>query len=129
MLFRSRDRTLSLPDDPEVREEFLSTRLVETAPGVVKLSNPRGAHDDIVTAVGMVVADLSERPDLGGARATVPHGTIARRATGGSVREAGQLRPPRVRGLPGLGGRRVSPYGPEGATIPGRDASGRGWGR
>ena len=30
-----RDRALSLPDVVEVRDEFLSTRLVETAPGVV----------------------------------------------------------------------------------------------
>jgi hypothetical protein len=27
----------------------------------VKVQNPPGAHDDIVTAVGMVVADLTER--------------------------------------------------------------------
>lgn len=47
-----RDRSLSLPDNAGVRDEFLSTRLVETAPGVVKLSNPRGSHDDIVAAAG-----------------------------------------------------------------------------
>lgn len=35
-----RDRALSRPDDPEVRDEFLSTRLVKTAPGVVKLPIP-----------------------------------------------------------------------------------------
>ena len=76
----------------EVRDEFLSTRLVETAPGVVKLSNPRGSHDDIVTAVGMIVADLTERPDDSGARATVSRGRIARRATSGSIREASGVR-------------------------------------
>lgn len=57
-----RDRALSLPDNPELREEFLTARLVETGPGVVKLQNPPGTHDDIVTAVGMVIADLTSRP-------------------------------------------------------------------
>ena len=36
------------------------TRLVETGPGTVKVQHPPGAHDDIVTAVGMVVADLTQ---------------------------------------------------------------------
>ena len=57
-----RDRALSLPDDAELREEFLTLRLVETGPGVVKLQNPPGTHDDIVTAVGMVVADIIDKP-------------------------------------------------------------------
>lgn len=47
-------------------------RLVETGPATVKLANPPGAHDDIVTAVGMVVADLAERPDVSGGGITVP---------------------------------------------------------
>ena len=120
-----RDRSLSLPDDPEVRDEFLTTRLVETAPGVVKLSNPRGAHDDIVTAVGMVVADLTERPDVGRGGVTVPRGVIPPRATGGGLREAAHGR---RAGLPPLGRGRGSLYGPGGATIPGRGAA-RGWSR
>lgn len=49
-----------------MRHEFLSTRLVETGPSTLKLQNPPGSHDDIVTAVGMVVADLAERPDYAG---------------------------------------------------------------
>ncbi|GAA2181959.1 hypothetical protein GCM10009847_25650 [Leucobacter tardus] len=57
-----RDRALELPDNDELRAEFLAVRLVETGPGTVKLQNPLGTHDDIVTAVGMVVADLTERP-------------------------------------------------------------------
>lgn len=60
-----RDRALSLPDDEEVRAEFLATRLVETGPATVKLQNPPGTHDDIVTAVGMIVADLTAQPDYG----------------------------------------------------------------
>lgn len=59
-----RDRALELPDESEVRAEFIATRLVETGPSTVKLQNPTGAHDDIVTAVGMVVADLNERPAI-----------------------------------------------------------------
>ncbi|MBN6828085.1 hypothetical protein ACUXMN_000791 [Micrococcus yunnanensis] len=112
-----RDRALSLPDDVEVRDEFLSTRLVETAPGVVKLSNPRGSHDDIVTAVGMIVADFMERPDDSGARATVPRGRIARRATSGSIREAGGVR---RAGAPSAFPPRSNLPWAYGATIPGR---------
>lgn len=72
-----RDRALSLPDDAEVREEFMSTRMVETGPGTVKLQNPAGSHDDIVTAVGMVITDLMDRPEPGGGQITVPRGRIA----------------------------------------------------
>lgn len=67
-----RDRALSLPDDAELRTEFLTTRLVETGPSTVKLQNPSGHHDDIVTAVGMVVADLADRPALGRAAIHMP---------------------------------------------------------
>lgn len=74
-----RDRALSLPDETEVREEFLAVRMIETGPGTVKLSNPRGTHDDIPTAVGMVVADLLERDTTGVGRISVPQGTIGRR--------------------------------------------------
>lgn len=81
-----RDRALSLPDDPEVREEFLTARLVETGPGTVKLQNPPGAHDDIVTAVGMVVTDLLERPEIGACNITVPAGRrLPPRATGSAA--------------------------------------------
>lgn len=69
-----RDRALSLPDDEETRAEFIATRLVETGPGTVKLANPPGQHDDIVTAVGMIVADLTSRPAPGRAMITVPGG-------------------------------------------------------
>lgn len=69
-----RDRALDLPDDAETRQEFLSVRMVETGPGTVRLQNPPGTHDDIVTAVGMVVVDLVERGDPGRASITVPRG-------------------------------------------------------
>lgn len=71
-----RDRALSLPDDEETRAEFIATRLVETGPGTVKLQNPPGQHDDIVTAVGMLVADLTSRPEIGRGSITVPRGRI-----------------------------------------------------
>lgn len=73
-----RDRSLSLPDDDEVRSEFVSTRMVETGPGTVKLQNPPGAHDDLVAAVGMVVTDLADRPDPTGGRITNPSRVTAR---------------------------------------------------
>lgn len=75
-----RDRSLSLPDDEETRAEFLATRMVETGPGTVKIQNPPGAHDDIVTAVGMVVADLAERGEPGRGSITVPGGRIPERS-------------------------------------------------
>lgn len=73
-----RDRALSLPDDPEVRTEFLSARLIETGPSTVKLQNPPGTHDDIVAAVGMVIADLTDRPEVGPGSVTVPRGRVVR---------------------------------------------------
>jgi hypothetical protein len=39
-----RDRALSLPDEEETRSEFVSTRIVETGPGTVKIQNPPGAR-------------------------------------------------------------------------------------
>lgn len=72
-----RDRALSLPDEDEVRSEFLSTRLVETGPGTIKLANPKGTHDDIVTAVGMVAVDLLSTPENTGGMVTVPGNTRA----------------------------------------------------
>jgi hypothetical protein len=77
-----RDRALDLPDDAETREEFLSVRMVETGPATVKLQNPPGTHDDIVTAVGMVVVDLVERGDPGRASITVPRGTLPKASLG-----------------------------------------------
>jgi hypothetical protein len=58
-----RDHALSLPDDPELRAEAQTVRMVETGPGLVKLSNPAGTHDDVLTAIGMVVADFTERAE------------------------------------------------------------------
>lgn len=72
-----RNRALELPDDPEVREQFLTARMVETGPSTVKLANPPGTHDDIPTAVGMVAVDLAEHPGAP-ASTTAPRGRIKR---------------------------------------------------
>jgi len=107
-----RDHALDLPDDDETRSEFLSTRLVETGPSTLKIQNPPGAHDDIVTAVGMVVADLTERPDTGRGSLHIPGGRITRDAA--APHTGARPAPPRrlaarmaarrmPRGLPGGG--------------------------
>jgi phage terminase large subunit-like protein len=57
-----RDRALVLPDDDELISELQTSRLVETGPGVIKLQNPRGSHDDLATAVGMAVVHLTDHP-------------------------------------------------------------------
>lgn len=74
-----RDHALELPDDEETRAEFLTTRLVETGPSTIKLANPPGSHDDIVTAVGMVLVDLADRGEPAeGARIYTPVSALAR---------------------------------------------------
>jgi hypothetical protein len=62
-LFTSvRDRSVELPDDPELISELQTARLVETGPGTVKLQNPVGTHDDAATALGMCLVDLLDHP-------------------------------------------------------------------
>lgn len=114
-----RDRALELPDDEETRSQFLTTRLVETGPGVIKLQNPRGTHDDIPTAVGMTVVDLMARPEVGKGSVTVPRGrrskrdfsVISPRAVGGAGAGAGgsAIRPGP---MPGRGAARSLLTGP-----------------
>lgn len=60
-----RDRAIELPDDDELRAEAASVRMVEIGSGMVKMSNPPGTHDDVLTAIGMIIADFSQRPDVG----------------------------------------------------------------
>lgn len=89
-----RDHALDLPDDAETREEFLSTRLVETGPGTVKIQNPPGSHDDIVTAVGMIVADLTSQPDHGPGSIGSPIGSrLQRPRAAGMVAADARRRP------------------------------------
>lgn len=63
-----RDRAVELPDDDELQAAATAVRLVEAGPGTVKMSNPPGTHDDVLTAVGMVLADLTASPTTGAAR-------------------------------------------------------------
>ncbi|GMA96914.1 hypothetical protein GCM10025881_37380 [Pseudolysinimonas kribbensis] len=86
-----RDRAVELPDDDELRSEAQTVRMIETGPGLVKMSNPAGTHDDVLTAVGMVVADLTEQPDLSGGGVSDPSRvSIAARARASGVGPVGQ---------------------------------------
>lgn len=91
-----RDGSVSLPDDEEVRAEFVATRLVETGPGTVKLANPPGQHDDCVVAAGMVLAELAGQPD-GRGSVTVP-GRHGRGLAGRSITSAARTDLARRRG-------------------------------
>jgi phage terminase large subunit-like protein len=56
-----RDRAIGLPDDAALLEELGGVRLVETGPGLVKLVNPPGTHDDMAFAVALAAAHVLER--------------------------------------------------------------------
>ena len=87
-----RDRSVELPDDEELRNEAMAVRMVETGPGTVKMRNPPGTHDDVLTAVGMVLVDLFGQPDLSPGAVWSPASASAR------VDAA----PSTMRGLPSL---------------------------
>jgi len=57
-----RDRAIGLPDDPELLAELREVRIVAVGPGLVKLDNPPGTHDDQAVAVALAAAQLLERP-------------------------------------------------------------------
>ncbi|MFZ1382337.1 MAG: terminase large subunit [Scrofimicrobium sp.] len=115
-----RDRTLSIPDDEEVRDEFLSVRLVETGAGTVKLSNPPGTHDDIPTAVAMVLVALSEQPASTYSAISVPQARplgsdrYVQAAKGGNH-------------ALGVGELRRMPSSPSGALLAGANRQGSGY--
>jgi hypothetical protein len=62
-----RDHALSLPDDEELLAELGAARLVETGPGLVKMINPAGSHDDAAVALGMCLVHLIDHPGSGAA--------------------------------------------------------------
>lgn len=68
-----RDRAVSLPDDAELLDEAATARMIETGPSTVKLSNPAAHHDDVLTAIGMVITDPTSQPDIGGGRIIQPN--------------------------------------------------------
>lgn len=92
-----RDHALDLPDNEETRAEFLTTRMVETGPGTVKTQNPPGTHDDILTAVGVVVADLTERPDIRAGNDHGSHGGGARAGLAAAPQDADPCAPAAAR--------------------------------
>jgi hypothetical protein len=57
-----REHRLALPDDPELIEELVALRLVETSPGVYRHDHDPGRHDDLATAVSLVAQHLVDRP-------------------------------------------------------------------
>ena len=76
---------------------------------MVEMSNPPGTHDDVLTAVGMVLADLTAQPDHGPGAIYSPtvappvvrtlHGARPSLPTRLAVRRAARIGP---RGLLGL---------------------------
>lgn len=58
MLVAFRDRTLALPDDPDLIEELAALRLVEVRPGVVRLDHTRSGHNDQGRAIGVAATHL-----------------------------------------------------------------------
>jgi hypothetical protein len=100
-----RDHAIELPDDEELRSEASTVRMLETAPGMVKMSNPTGTHDDVLTAVGMVTADLIEQPEIGFGQFSNPRAIYAARkpsaATGGRPAISGLMNPAYARAIRG----------------------------
>lgn len=70
-----RERRLDLPDDPDLLEELSNVRLRESRPGVYRLDHDVGQHDDRAVALGLAALALTERPDVGTGRLTVPRGS------------------------------------------------------
>ena len=60
-----RDWAVEIPEDAELVSELQSVRMVETGPGTVKMINPPGTHDDLAVAIGMVIADLTQKAETG----------------------------------------------------------------
>jgi len=56
-----RNRTIDLPDDPELRAELGRVRFRETSPGVVRLDHDSGEHDDQAVAIGLAAVTLLEK--------------------------------------------------------------------
>jgi len=53
-----RNRTISLPDDEDLRAELGRVRLRETSPGAVRLDHDAGEHDDQAVAIAIACAVL-----------------------------------------------------------------------
>jgi hypothetical protein len=62
-----RDGLVDLPDEPDLLDELLHVRVVETAQGLLSVDTTPGRHDDQVDALGIVAVTLMDRAvDVGG---------------------------------------------------------------
>jgi hypothetical protein len=57
-----RNRTLSIPNDPELIDELLNVRLRETSPGIYRIDHDADKHDDRVIALALCVEHLQASP-------------------------------------------------------------------
>ena len=78
-----RERSLALPDEPELLDELRNVRLKEPSPGVFRLDHDRNRHDDRAVALALAASLLAERGVPGGARTwssfQTEHGTLVDR--------------------------------------------------
>jgi phage terminase large subunit-like protein len=63
-----RNRTLALPDDPELIEELSQVRLRETSTNVMRLEHDPNQHNDRAIAIAMAATVILERPPNSGPR-------------------------------------------------------------
>src|SRR5262249_42273991 len=57
-----REGQTDLPDDPDLLDELLHVRVVETSAGLLSVDTVPGHHDDQVDALGIVAVRLIEQP-------------------------------------------------------------------
>jgi phage terminase large subunit-like protein len=60
-----RNRSLALPDDPELLEELGNVRLRETSPGVLRMDHDPDKHDDRAIALALAAHQLLDRGQTG----------------------------------------------------------------
>jgi hypothetical protein len=60
-----RNHQIHVPNNAVLRDELLSVRLRESAPGVTRLDHDPGAHDDQAVAIGMLCHKLLGVPNYG----------------------------------------------------------------
>jgi hypothetical protein len=60
-----RDRSILLPNIPELLSELSSVRLVETGPNLLRLDHKSGSHDDMAVACAITAAALLDEPSHG----------------------------------------------------------------
>jgi phage terminase large subunit-like protein len=71
-----RNRTLAIPNDPDLLDELGSVRLKETSPGIFRLDHDPDKHDDRAVAVAMAAERLLSRPPSRPGTVSVPRGRI-----------------------------------------------------